>query len=173
MRLVLQLNKILLIFLKKLMHYVQRVQIRIINQDSIQTVTRNREKSLHQNWIERACFESVRCLYSVPVHWVTYPSYNLSCSANGPDQMWKLDSYALSTHSDYDCYSSRPVNGIQDLNQINKFIRIHLCKRNSILANWLGISCQPLSKAWLEKEHICASWVDIKSITIWKEIMPS
>lgn len=139
-----------------------KFQIRISSQDGIQTVARNQEKRLYQDRIKSTCFEPTRCLDSVPVHWVTHPSHNLSCSANGPDQVRKLNSHVLSTHSDYDCYSSRLVNGIQDLYQINKFIWIHLLANlqkkfhlsQLITTAKYEISCPPFFKATKRRPHV-------------------
>lgn len=51
--------------------------------------------------------------------------------------MRELDSQVLSTHSDYNCYPSWLVVGIQDLNEVDQLIWIHFVAHLQSLQSFL------------------------------------
>lgn len=82
-------------------------------------------EKLYQNCIKWTCFEPTGCLNSVSMHWIADPGHNLPCLTDSPNQMWKLDSHVLSTHSCNDCDPSWLVVRVQDFNEVNKIFWIH------------------------------------------------
>ena len=73
----------------------------------------------YQNSIKGACFQSTRSLNGVSMHWITDPCHDLSRPTNSSDQVGKLHSHILSTHSNNDCNPSWLVIRIKDFNEFN------------------------------------------------------
>ncbi|MFS7974882.1 hypothetical protein Hanom_Chr10g00873991 [Helianthus anomalus] len=60
------------------------------------------------------------------MHRVADPRDNLTRPSNRSNKVWKFDPHVLGSHSCYDCNPSRLVFRVQDVNELDQLIRVHL-----------------------------------------------